>query len=443
MLLIVYKWRDIMQKNAISLFSSSGIGDLGLAANNIKTIIGCELLSNRMALFQNNNPDAKCFNGDIWELQEEIVNYYNANYNEPPYLIIATPPCQGMSSNGMGKMLSDYRKGLRPKQDPRNRLIIPAISIIKDLKPQWIILENVANMENTLIFDKNDKLINIIDYINKELGAEYIGCPKVIDVADYGVPQHRKRLLTVLSRKNPSSLSYFKKNGSLLPPPTHSATDTLFTKHWITLREAIGDLPELRAEKGRNKATNFNILHKVPLLDEKKLFWIDNTPTGATAFNNQCVNPNCLYQKNKTHGASHTKNGINQANTNTPLYCEKCGKLLPRPWVEDKETGKKRLMKGFVSAYKRMVWDEPASTLTQNFQYACSDNKLHPSQSRVLSLYEGLILQSIADYPYSFVLNGKLVSDSLIRDTIGESVPPRVIDVICKNILLIDKMQEH
>lgn len=100
-------------------------------------------------------------------------------------------------------------------------------------------------------------------------------------------------------------------------------------------------------------------------------------------------------------------------------------------------------MKGFVSAYKRMVWDEPASTLTQNFQYACSDNKLHPSQSRVLSLYEGLILQSIADYPYSFVLNGKLVSDSLIRDTIGESVPPRAIDVICKNILLIDKMQEH
>ena len=82
-----------------------------------------------------------------------------------------------------------------------------------------------------------------------------------------------------------------------------------------------------------------------------------------------------------------------------------------------------------------MKWDEPASTLTQNFQYACSDNKIHPSQSRVLSLYEGLVLQSIADYEYSFCVNGKTCGDGLIRDTIGESVPPRVIDLICAYIL--------
>lgn len=62
----------------------------------------------------------------------------------------------------MGKMLSDYRKGLRPKMDERNRLIIPAIEIIKALKPEWVILENVTNMVNTLIFDENEELINII-----------------------------------------------------------------------------------------------------------------------------------------------------------------------------------------------------------------------------------------------------------------------------------------
>lgn len=92
-------------------------------------------------------------------------------------------------------------------------------------------------------------------------------------------------------------------------------------------------------------------------------------------------------------------------------------------------------MKGFVSAYKRMLWSEPASTLTQNFQYACSDNKIHPSQSRVLSLYEGLVLQSISEYDYSFVVNGKMSSDGIIRDTIGESVPPKVIDMICRLII--------
>lgn len=115
-------------------------------------------------------------------------------------MILATPPCQGMSSNGMGKMLSDYRKGLRPKMDERNRLIIPAIDIIQALQPEWVILENVSNMVNTLIYDENNILTNIIDYIKTSLGDNYFGNPVVVDAVDYGVPQHRKRLITVLTR---------------------------------------------------------------------------------------------------------------------------------------------------------------------------------------------------------------------------------------------------
>ena len=429
-----------MTLNAISLFSSSGIGDLGLKANGIETIIGCELLKDRMNLFHNNYPNAKCFQGDIWKLKDEIIKYYLENYFESPFLILATPPCQGMSSNGMGKMLNDYRKGLRPKMDERNRLIIPAMEIILSLKPEWVILENVANMTNTLIYDEKGDLVNIIEYIKNMLGTIYCGEPIVIDVADYGVPQHRKRLITVLT-KNEKAKEVFLKNGKLIPDFTHSAKDTLFTRHWVTLRDSIAGLPVLRAEKGMNSSIGYNGLHKVPLLDSKKLFWIDNTKEGDTAFNNQCVNPECGYQGNRIHGASHDINGINKSYTDTPLYCERCGALLPRPWVEDKKTGKKRLMKGFVSAYKRMRWDEPASTLTQNFQYACSDNKLHPDQSRVLSLYEGLVLQSIADYKFSFCINGKMCSDGLIRDTIGESVPPRVIDLISAYILKLSAIQ--
>lgn len=424
--------------NAISLFSSSGIGDLGLHANGIKTVIACELLEERMKLFKNNNPDTECFCGDIWKLQDEIIDYYQTHYQDTPFLILATPPCQGMSPNGMGKMLSDYRKGLRPKYDERNRLIIPAIKIIKALQPKWVIFENVSNMGNTLIYDENDELINIIDYIHRELGENYIGEPKVIDCADYGVPEHRVRLLTVLSR-TPEGLSHFNREGSFLPAATHSAEATLFTEQWVTLREAIGSLPELRAEKGK-EIDKTNTLHKVPILDEKKLWWLDNTAEGQTAFNNQCVNPMCRYQGNTHHGAKHNEDGINKYNADTPLYCEKCGQLLPRPCVEEKSSGEKRIMKGFTSAYKRMSWDEPASTLTQNFQYACSDNKVHPTQTRVLSLWEGIVIQTISQYPYSFTINGKQVKDGLIRDTIGESVPPKVIDLVCKNILRIENM---
>lgn len=428
-----------MNYNAISLFSSSGIGDLGLKQNNIKTVIACELLADRMNLFKSNFPETKCFQGDIWELQKDIISFYKENYTENPFLIIATPPCQGMSSNGMGKMLSDYRKGLRPKQDPRNRLIIPSVNIIKELEPQWIIFENVPTMLNTLIYDENNQLINIIDFIKRELGNMYIGVPQVIDTADYGVPQHRKRLLTVLARRNKNTEKYFSENDTFMPLPTHSKKDTPTTNHWITLRDAIGNLPELRAEKGKNENKVFNPLHKVPVLDSKKLFWLDNTPEGETAFNNQCINPKCMYKNNALHGSETDTCGVNKSKEKTPLFCEKCGSLLPRPYVEDKKTGELRLMKGFVSAYKRMNWDEPASTLTQNFQYACSDNKVHPSQTRVLSLYEGLSLQTITDYPYSFEINGKIVPDGVIRDTIGESIPPRITDLITQNIMNISK----
>ena len=422
------------RKKAVSLFCSSGIGDLGLQANNVDTVVACELLPERMRLFQHNHPEAKGFCGDIWKLKGEIVRHYKENFSDNPFIVIATPPCQGMSSNGMGTILNNLKKGIRPEFDPRNKLIVPAVDVVKTLKPDWVIFENVPNMTNTVIED-GEGIINIIDYINRELGDEYVGSPCVVDVADYGVPQHRNRLITILTRI-PKGKEEYRKTKKLIPDPTHSEEQSMFSERWLTLRDAIFDLPPISSRQGENVDSN-NPLHKVPILDEVKLSWVHNTPEGQTAMNNQCINPECMYQGNTLHGAKHDSEGVNRANTDTPLYCEKCGALLPRPYTVDKKTGEKRIMKAFVSAYKRMCWDVPASTLTQNFQYACSDNKLHPSQDRVLSLYEGLVIQTIAQYPYSFEIGGKIVPDGLIRDTIGESVPPLLIDKIVKHLIEI------
>lgn len=423
-------------KKAVSLFCSSGIGDLGLQANGIDTVVACELMPERARLFRHNHPEAKMFCGDIWELKDEIVKHYQTTFPQPPFILIATPPCQGMSSNGMGTILNNSKRGERPEFDPRNRLIVPAVEVVKRLRPEWVIFENVPNMLNTVIED-GQETINIIDYITRELGDEYTGKPEIVDVANYGVPQRRFRLITILTR-NEKGKEEFKKTGSLLPDPTHSEKDTMFTLKWLTLRDAIEGLPPISSRKGENIDPG-NPLHKVPVLDDVKMTWVHHTPEGQTAMNNQCTNPECMYQGNKLHGAKHNSEGVNRANTDTPLYCERCGALLPRPYTIDKKTGEKRIMKAFTSAYKRMSWDVPASTLTQNFQYACSDNKLHPTQDRVLSLYEGMIIQTIAQYPYSFEIDGKQVADGLIRDTIGESVPPLLIDKIAKHILEISK----
>lgn len=105
----------------------------------------------------------------------------------------------------------------------------------------------------------------------------------------------------------------------------------------------------------------------------------------------------------------------------------------------DPKTKERRLISGFHSAYRRMKWDEPSRTLTQNLFYEASDNKIHPDQNRVLSVYEALVIQTIADYDYHWTINGKPVPITLIAKVIGESVPPKLIDFIAKKLININE----
>lgn len=420
-------------KKVLSLFSSAGIGERGIEAAGLKIIVSNELEKIRSDLYKENHPDVKAICGDIWTEKEHIIHEWKKASDTEPFLIYATPPCQGMSSNGAGKLLREIREGRRANEDPRNRLIIPTMNIVTELRPHWLLLENVPTMDQTIISDENGKSVKIIDYIAQQLGAGYTGKAEVVNCADYGIPQTRKRLITIFSR-DPEGIEYFQKNGSFLPATTHTETGGLLKKPWVTLRNAIGGLPELSAETGKNERKDFHPYHIVPILDEDKRWWIQNTPEGDTAFNNQCCNPSCLFKGNPSHG-SHYKGGVHQSNKNTPIFCERCGALLPRPTVKDAKTQEIRLIRGFDTAYRRMEWDKPAPTLTQKIHTIASDKKVHPSQNRTLSLYEAMILQTIADYPYKFSIGGKEASRNTICQIIGESVPPKLIEMICRNIL--------
>lgn len=422
------------QKSVLSLFSSAGIGELGIKASGLDILLSNELLSNRCALYSENYPETKCLCGDIWELQCEIVETWQGFNVGAPFLIYATPPCQGMSFNSIGKRLNEIRKGKAPKDDPRNRLIIPTINLVKKLKPQWLLLENVQGMQNTLIAMEDGTYKNIIDYIKDELAPEYEGTPEVVNCADYGIPQTRVRLITIFTRSEKGK-QYFREHGTFMPPRTHAEIETSDFKKWVTLRDAIGDFPPLSAEKGKNKDKTIP-WHTVPIMKAEKFWWVKNTPANETAYNNQCVE--CGYSENPRHGMRFVE-GRHTYKNDTPIYCEKCGALLPRPTMIDKATGERRRIKGFDSAYRRMSWDSPAPTLTQNLQAEASDKKIHPSQNRTLSVYEGLCLQTIAEYDYKFSINGKSITTNSCCKVIGESVPPRLIELICKKILSIEE----
>ena len=423
------------KKYVLSLFSSAGIGELGLKASGFDILLSNELLKERCALYRENYPETEMINGDIWEKKDHVIQTWKEKNVGAPFLIYATPPCQGMSFNGIGKLMAEVRAGRRPKEDPRNRLIIPTISIIKELKPSWVLLENVPTMLNTIIRTENDEYINIVDYILRELSDEYTGKAEVVNCADYGIPQTRTRLITILTRTKQGK-NYFNKHCSFLPKRTCAEKAESPLKPWKTLKDAIGNLPKLSAQKGKNQDAKIP-WHVVPIMKDEKFWWISNTPINETAYNNQCCE--CGYTGNPRHGMCFNE-GIHQSRKDTPIYCEKCGALLPRPSMIDKVTGKRRLIKGFDSAYRRMSWDTPAPTLTQNFQFEASDKKVHPEQDRVLSIYEAMILQTISSYPYWFIIDGKEISRAMCCEIIGESVPPYLIELICNNIKKIERM---
>lgn len=420
---------------AITLFSSAGIGDLAIKASDIDILVANELLSDRVSLHRRNFPETKMIEGDIWEKKNEILDTtLELLDGEELDFIFATPPCQGMSKNGQGKLLNGIRNGTKAKFDKRNQLIIPTIDIILELRPKIVLFENVPEMENTVILDENENPINVIEYIKKRLGAEYAGKAEVVQFADFGVPQRRSRLITIFSRLDHIK-EYLYRNNSLIPTRTHSKNGGRNLRPWITVRDVIADLPKLDS-KNKELAESKIPFHKISVLDPIKYWWVKNTPPENGAFDNQCVNEKCGYRENPTHGATHDHEGINRANKTTPLYCLKCGELLPRPSAKDKETGKLRIMSGYTSAYKRMAWNLPSSTLTTNLSYACSDQKLHPEQNRVLSLYEAFKLHTLDQFPYVWEHeNGKIAKDTSIRDVIGESIPPKAIYLIIQHLL--------
>lgn len=421
-----------MKRTALSLFTSGGLGDLAVRQAGFDILVSNEKLEDRHALFAFNFPATRAITGDIWEHSDRIESETRRHLGgRDLQLLYATPPCQGMSKNGRGKLLSAVRAGRKPPMDERNRLIVPTMQLARRLRPETVLLENVPEMADTMILDERGSPTPILEYVERTLGAEYVGRAQVVEFADYGVPQCRQRLITVYSR-NPRIADWLRSCGTLMPTATHTANGCDGKAPWRTVRDAIEGLPPLDAGSPERAVSDDLPFHRVPLLDAMKYWWVDNTAPERSAFDNQCGA--CGFAQNQTHSSARDGTGINRASRTTPLHCERCGEMLPRPSVE--RNGKRELMRGYTSAYKRMAYDKPASALTRNLSYACSDNKLHPEQNRVLSLFEAFRIHTLDRYDYAWRrADGRKVSDKTIREVIGESIPPAGLQAIIDHLV--------
>lgn len=348
--------------NCLSLFSSAGIGEMNFHKIGIKTVVANELIPNRSKTYEFFHPNTIMVNGDITlpSTKEKIINSIG---KKKINLIYATPPCQGVSLIGKNK------SGKAMQEDPRNYLVFDLFYFIKKLKPEFVIIENVPRFLK-LFYPYEEDLKTIEDILNKNFGEDYTIDSRVLNAADYGVPQNRERAILRL---------YLKGLSWVLPEKSKK----------ISLREAIGMLPSLESGQKSNLLN-----HNARVHSPEHVEWMKFTPTGHSAFENSIHFPK---NKNgqKLKGFSATYKRIDWDS--------------PAPTITMRNDA--------ISSQSNVH----PGTLQQDGTY---------SDARVLTLRELFILTSIN--PDLRLPN--FASDSQLRHMIGESVPPLMIEKILNGI---------
>lgn len=252
----------------ISLFSSAGVGCYGFKQENYHCIATVELLERRLRIQQYNQKciyDSGYICGDmtVQETKDKVfeqLDMWKRHYNiQEPDVIIATPPCQGMS-------VANHKKGDELK---RNSLVVESIVMIQKIKPKFFIFENVRAFLNSICTDVDGKDKAIRQAIESDLSGEYNILYRVINFKDYGNPSSRTRTLVLGVRKDIKDITPL----DIFPDKQPERT----------LRQVIGHLPSLKV---MGESAPNDIYHNFRSYSPQMESWIADIKEGQSAFDN-------------------------------------------------------------------------------------------------------------------------------------------------------------
>lgn len=244
---------------AISVFSSAGIGELLLKNTNVEVVAANEILKKRAECYSHFYPETDMYCGDI-ALKETQDYMVSAAKNNGAKMLIATPPCQGLSTLGKNKKQVHYEK------DKRNYLIMYALNIIDRCDFDYILIENVPTFLE-MYFPYDNDYFKLEEILNKKYANKYIIEARVLNAKDYGICQSRPRAIIKMYKPNKS-----------WPWPVEEPE--------ITLREAIGYLPSLESGESSDIPWHFAKKH-----NERAVLALKHTPTGKSAIANEVYYP--------------------------------------------------------------------------------------------------------------------------------------------------------
>ncbi|MFP6023470.1 DNA cytosine methyltransferase [Helicobacter pylori] len=253
----------------ISLFSGAGVGCYGLLEEGFECVATNEILEKRLNIQRINRKcklDESYISGDIKkpETKEKIlkqIGFYSKKFgNDRVDLVVATPPCQGMS-------VANHKK--KNDEIKRNSLVVESIDLIKQIKPRFFILENVPSFYKTGCIDKNDNLLEIGSMIEQNLSGDYMLYDEVINFKNFGANSSRTRTLVIGVCKEfkdfISALEFFPD-----------------FKQEKTLKEVIGSLKPLTW--GEYDSADF--YHSFRTYPKHMQEWIKDLKEGQSAFEN-------------------------------------------------------------------------------------------------------------------------------------------------------------
>lgn len=315
----------------ISLFSGCGGFSLGFSWAEFEILGFLELKTSYRNIYSQNFQNAIELGSDIQGISDETILQWKKDFGETD-VIIGGPPCQGFSLSGK-----------RDSNDPRNNLFKNYLKIVRGLMPKVAVMENVRLLTSMKSSDGSLMLNHIYEDFE---ASGYRVKHFEINAKDYGVPQHRERVIFIATRKDlniePS-----------LPEKTRGESNNLFSSvsSYRNFADACSDLEFLES----GEKSKIDSLHEAVKHPDHVIKWLWNVQEGKSAHDNE--DPNL------------------------------------------------RPPSGYNTTYKRQIWKEPASTVQTTFGMISGCRNVHPIATRSLTIREAARIQS---FPDSFKFVGSL-----------------------------------
>lgn len=313
----------------IDIFSGAGGLSLGAEMAGIKISYGIEINPSAAKSFTRNHKGAQVLQGDIKDIDPASLK----QGNDPVFIIMGGPPCQGFS-------MSNTRT--RNMENEKNFLFLEFVRFVKELKPTWFVLENVWGLTNINEGKTQTMIENCFRALDYEVSS------KVLWASDYGVPQKRNRFFMVGNRHG-IKFEFPEKFDKI-----------------VTVNEAIGDLPDLVNGQMLDEAP-----YKLPLSKASEYARQMRKDSKKATQNFVSRNNDLVIERYKYIGQGQNWRAIPD-------------------FLMENYADKGRCHSGI---YRRLIADQP-SVVISNYRKSML---IHPYQDRGISVREAARLQSFPD----------------------------------------------